>query len=112
MSLAFPSLARRPVNEREMLSWLLIGAAVGDIVFTVLMRRAASTDGNAALRERARVSVFLTLGAVSLALLAVAFLSAVDLPTPIGSILFAIAVVWYFVPQPAWYLAYRLGRFR
>lgn len=100
------------MSEGEMLSWALVLAAAGDIVFTLLMRRAARLSWNPALRERARVSVFLTSGAICFAILGAAFLSDVELPKPIGFGLFALAIVWYFVPQPAWYIAYRLGRFR
>jgi len=85
--------------------------ALVDIVVTIVLVRAARREKEAALAERATVSVLLTLFAVATAVLSAAYLVDVPVPNGITSLIILGALAVISLPQILWYASYRMRRF-
>lgn len=94
-----------------MAAWALVILAVADWFATVKLVQAALRVKEAALEERATISVILTVAASGAAFLAAAFLARVSLPPGLGTLILVGILLLISVPQLLWYAAYRLGRF-
>ena len=85
--------------------------AVIDVAVTIELVRASRRVREPVLAERAGVSVMLTLFATAVALLSVAYLVDISVPSSISGPITLGALAVLSVPQLVWYLAYRTGRF-
>ena len=91
---------------------LLIILAVFDVIVTGVLITAARRLREPALEERATASIVLTLAAVFMAFLAVAYLRDIDLPRSTGTILLFGGLILISVPQLVWFVAYARGAFK
>ena len=96
----------------EIAAWALVLLAIADWGATFALVRGALAVKEAALEERATVSVILTFAATVAALLAVAFLAKIQLPPGLGTLALIGVLLLISVPQLVWYAAFRAGRFR
>jgi len=92
---------------------VLIALALIDWLATVVLIRAAHRYHEAALTERAIVSVILTLIATGTAVLAADYLvREVTLPAAAGTALLTAGLLAVSLPQIVWAILYWRGRFR
>lgn len=96
----------------ELAAWALVLLAIADWGATVKLVQAALEVREAAIEERATISIVLTIAATVAAGLAVAFLAKIQLPPGLGTTALIGVLLLISVPQLVWYAAYRSGRFR
>jgi hypothetical protein len=90
----------------------LVVAAVFDWFATADLVRAARRLNEPALSERAIASFVLTIIATGIAVLALAYLAGVSLPSVVVSVLLVGGLLAVSLPQFVWWIAYRQGRFK
>ena len=93
----------------EMLAWMLIILAGADAAVTAFLVTRDSREP--AFRERATVSIILTVAAVLWSILAIGYL--LDIPLGVfGTALLFGGLLLISVPQLIWFVAYWRGAFR
>lgn len=96
----------------EVWAWALVLLAIADWGATVSLIRAARQVREPALRERAIISIILSLAASGAAGLSLAFLAHFKLPEGLGTAILITVLLAISLPQLIWYAAFRRGHFR
>jgi len=96
----------------EVVAWVLILLAAGDVAVTLVLVRAAQHVREPALSERAGNAAILTFVAILWAVLAVAALTNTRLPSPIPFVLLCLGFVLVSAPQYIWVFGLWLGKFK
>ena len=100
------------MSAEDVISWALIALCIVDWFATVILVRAALRIKEAALEERAAVSVLLSIGASAASVIALGHILGYDLPAGWAFVLLAAGLTVLSVPQLIWVVAFLGGRFR
>ena len=90
---------------------LILGAGI-DVIVTAILVWAARTEHNAALTERAIVSVILTAIALGAATLGFSRLGVVNVSNDLAIGILSAALLAVTLPQVIWFALWLAGRFR